>query len=287
MSRISCVRSITRRSSRSARFRACAGAELVVEDHEIHVATGSSGSSGPGACRSRSRSSGRAAAGSARARRPPRPRPSARARAARRSSSSVSSRPRPAVITTRIARSTASTARTGRVRASSSSSARIQPLEVELELRGQGGREALDAAVPASWPGESAATWAGPGRPSSRTSMVAIASRRSFARSVRSSRVSGSPPSVVWRQRTPRRRPRPARMRPQSGITIEPASPTITWVTAPRRSTSTPTCRPISRESSVSSRANSWVTRRSGGRRRRPRRSSRCSWLAFRPFVLP
>ena len=34
-------------------------------------------------------------------------------------------------------------------------------------------------------------------------------------------------------QRTPRRRPRPARMRPQSGSAIERGSPTITWVTAP------------------------------------------------------
>ena len=37
MSRISCVRSMTRRSRRSARLRACAGREVVVEDHEIDV----------------------------------------------------------------------------------------------------------------------------------------------------------------------------------------------------------------------------------------------------------
>ena len=38
MSRISCVRSITRSSRRSPRLRACSGREVLVEDHEVDVA---------------------------------------------------------------------------------------------------------------------------------------------------------------------------------------------------------------------------------------------------------
>ena len=40
MSRISCVRSITLRSSRSSSCRSCAGRELVVEDHDVDVRFG-------------------------------------------------------------------------------------------------------------------------------------------------------------------------------------------------------------------------------------------------------
>ena len=142
-------------------------------------------------------------------------------------------------------------------------------------------------AAPSALAGRSAAAWARPGSPSAVVETATIASSRSSARSVRSSRVSGSSPRWVWMQRRPRNRPRPARTRPQSGSSIERASPTITWVTAPPRSTSTPTWRRVSPVSSVSCRANSWVIRRSGGICRRKRRSSRRTWLAFSPWVLP
>ncbi len=76
-------------------------------------------------------------------------------------------------------------------------------------------------------------------------------------------------------------------MRPQSGITIEPASPAITWVTAPRRSTSTPDLT-ADLPGELRELAGQLVGDEAlGGRRRRPRRSSRCSWLALRPCVLP
>jgi hypothetical protein len=117
--------------------------------------------------------------------------------------------------------------------------------------------------------------------------MAAIRSRRSRARSVRSSRVRGSPRRWVWIRRRPRNRPVAARPRPRSGTTSFEASPTKTWVSVPRRSISTPTWRCSSADSSASAVASSGDTTSVGATRRRYRRSRAASWLGLRPARLP
>ena len=71
-----------------------------------------------------------------------------------------------------------------------------------------------------------------PGNPvASSTSIAAIKSNRSNARSVKSSRVSSSPRRCVCTQRSPRKRSPATRTRLKSGISIRRASPTITYST--------------------------------------------------------
>ena len=79
----------------------------------------------------------------------------------------------------------------------------------------------------------------------------------------------------------------PTRTRPKSGISIPFAFPTITYSTYPFRSSSTPTCRPVSFEISDICRASSCETIWSGGTRRVPNRSIRLIWFAFNPCVNP
>ena len=102
------------------------------------------------------------------------------------------------------------------------------------------------------WPGTGGSRCAAcrsAGRPSGWTPMAATRSRRSSARSTRSSRVSGSLRRWVCTRRRPRKRPRPARMRPISGSVSFEASPTKTCSMSPRRPTRSPTWRSISRDS--------------------------------------
>ena len=65
------------------------------------------------------------------------------------------------------------------------------------------------------------------------------------------------------------------------------SGPTITHCTYPRRSSSTPTCRPSSTASSHSDRASSGLTSCHGRMRRLYRFFRRFDWLDLRPWVLP
>ena len=121
------------------------------------------------------------------------------------------------------------------------------------------------------------------GSPLSSIRTATIASSLRSCRSVRSSRVSGSPRRCEWMQRSPRNRPAPPRTRLKSGSSILNESPTITYSTWPARLTSAPTCRPISNEISAIRRANSCETRRSRGTRRLYRFRRRRTWLALSP----
>ena len=114
-------------------------------------------------------------------------------------------------------------------------------------------------------------------------------SRRAAAARGRSGRrgSSGSSPRCVCRQRRPRRRPRPARRRPQSGISMRRASPTIDVGDLAARSTSTPTWRPVSRVSARELPGELLGDQALGRQRRRKQALEPRSWLALRPWVLP
>ncbi len=76
---------------------------------------------------------------------------------------------------------------------------------------------ATASGLPLGGGGSRWATCRSAGRPSGCTPIAATRSSRSSARSTRSSRVSGSLRRWVCTSRSPRKRPRPARMRPISG----------------------------------------------------------------------
>ncbi len=150
-----------------------------------------------------------------------------RASSASSSSDSSASATAPVVTLTRIARSRRSEAeRTSRVRANSASSSSIisrKSSSIWLGWRGSMSTHGSEV-----FPGARCAAWTTAGSPSASSVTAATRSRRSSARSVRSSCVSFSPRRCVCRRRTPRRRDAPARARLISGISIDEASPTIT-----------------------------------------------------------
>ncbi len=135
----------------------------------------------------------------------------------------------------------------GATRSNSSSSASIIAAASSV-VRWNGSLGSTRQGGPPSIGGNRWATWRSAVRPSGVTPTAATRSRRRSARSTRSSRVSGSLRRCVCTRRRPRKRPRPARMRPISGRLMREASPTKTCSMSPRRLASTPTCRSISRD---------------------------------------
>ena len=219
MSRISCVRSITRSSSRSAMLRACAGERSwskITRSASCWKARTTRSSRRPEPTTVRGSICGRTCTSTS-AISTPAERASSRSSA---TASSVSWRGRPALTATRIARSPRADRARARAcapalprarRSSPRSRGRAAPADAAACARPRCRRASPDAG------GRRALRSAGRSRP---MPSVTIASRRSLARSVRSSWVSGSSPRKVWTQRRPRRRPWPARRRPHSGISI-------------------------------------------------------------------
>ncbi len=127
-----------------------------------------------------------------------------------------------------------------------------------------------------------------PGRPSGHTPIAATRSSRSSARSTRSSRVSGSLRRCVCTSRRPRKRPRPARMRPISGRLMREASPTNTCSISPAPPDQDPDLAlDLARDAHTGSAASSADATSPGRSRRRYTRSSACFWLGLSPVILP
>ena len=214
-------------------------------------------------------------------------------RASSRSSSSCSrrssARPRPAVTTTRIARSPradlARRRRGARARPRARGSSRGSRARAARAASGRG----AGSPAPSPFAGRSAATCAQPGQAVVLDRDGAtIASRRSFARSVRSSCVSGSAPESACAGSAGRAAGRAGAHAAPVGQLDEPRGRrTITCVTAPRRSTSTPTCAP-DLAGELGQLPRELVRDEPVGRERAPAEALEPrTWLAFRPWVLP
>ena len=155
-------------------------------------------------------------------------------------------------------------------------------LEVEVELRRAAAARAAGCPRPSRLAGSSAAMCARPGRPSSSAATLTIASSRSFARSVRSSCVSPSSREVrVDAAQAAQAAAAGAHAAPVRQLDRAVVADHHVGDRAARGRRARPPARRISRESSVSCRAKSWVTSRFGGRRRSARRSSCLTWLGL------
>ena len=171
------------------------------------------------------------------------------------------------VMPTRIALSLSATSCRPGLRANWASRSRMKTPQSSLQPC-TAGTSSTRQTSPASG-GSRWAYWIGPGRPSSCTNTVMTASRRSSARSVRSSSDRPSGRSELCTRRTPRKRAAPARERPRSGRKTRWASPTMTLSITPCRSMRRPMRRPVSRDSSVRLRARGGEMNAVRGTRRR------------------
>ena len=287
---------MTRSSRRSARLRAWVGRQVAVEDHEVDVAgwkariTRSCEAAAP----DQELASGRARCAVLHECRPT----STSAERASSTSSATCPRCRPRPLAPGAHRDEQDRALAVADRAGLDAARELlfegpDPIaEVDVETRRrQWGRSARCRAPSPSSPGFRAAdVCASPGSPSSVDAEATMASRRRTARSVRSSRERGAARrrTWVWMQRKPRRRPRPARSRPQSGISMPWAlahhhvgdgAPPVHEARRPGGASRA--------RAHVSSRASSWVTRRSGEESpAEPLERFGCDWR-FRPWVLP